>query len=164
MRALTLTLLLGGVALAEDRTDHLGALGVTVAGGAEFGSTIGGQVPYLGFRAPLELGATLGVTDRTEVRVAGRLAPPWPQPDWSLTAGIRNSRGALWKTFFDLDLAVHLAPLWTVGLRFGFGVQYELSPVLGVFLVAAVQGGGGAGLRLAGELLLGFQLRSYLFF
>jgi hypothetical protein len=37
-------------------------------------------------------------------------------------------------------------------------------PVLGVYVELALQGGGGAGLRLSGELLLGFQLRSYLFF
>ena len=165
MRALGLSaLLLAGAALAQDRTDHLGALGVTVAGGGEFGTEVGGEAAYTGFRAPLELGLSLGVTDRTEVRLAGRLALPWAARDWTITAGIRNSRGERWKTFFDLDLAAHVAPLWTLGLRFGFGVQYELLPVLGVYLVAAVQGGGGAGLRLAGELMLGFQLRSYLFF
>jgi hypothetical protein len=40
-------------------------------------------------------------------------------------------------------------------------VQFEVLPVLGVFAVAGVQGGGGAGLRLSFELLLGVQFRTY---
>ncbi len=166
MRALGLAAVLGlaAAAPAQERTDHLGALGVTVAGGLEGGTEVGGSSPFTGVRAPLELGLTLGVTEKTEVRLAGRLSVPWELRDWAITAGIRNSRGERWKTFFDLDLAVHVAPLWTIGLRAGFGVQYELTPILGVFAVAAVQGGGGAGLRLEGELLVGFQARSYLFF
>jgi hypothetical protein len=148
----------------QARTDHYGALGFTVAGGVDVSSAIGGGQTAGGVRAPVEVGVTLGVTEKTEVRLAGRLGLPWPFPDWSVTAGIRNSRGEQWKTFFDLDFAAHLSPIWTLGLRVGFGVQYDVLPVLGVFAVLAFQGGGGAGLRLAGELLLGFQLRSYLFF
>jgi hypothetical protein len=156
-------LLLAGAAPAQERTDHLGALGLTVAGGVELGSAVGAGKSSEGVRAPVEVGVSLGVTDKTEVRLAGRLALPWPDPDWSIYAGVRNSRGEQWKTFFDLDLAAHVAPIWTLGLRVGFGVQYEVLPVLGVYAELALQGGGGAGLRLSGELLLGFQLRSYLF-
>ena len=37
------------------------------------------------------------------------------------------------KTFFDLELAVHVAPFVTVGVRGGFGVQYDFLPVMGVY-------------------------------
>lgn len=150
--------------LAEDSWGHRGALGLTVSGGGEL---VTGIVPGAqgdnGPRAPLELGGTLSVAERTELRLAARCAPPGPRPGWSVYAGLRNARGERFKTFFDLDLAAHLAPLWTLGLRLGLGVQYEVLPVMGVFAVAGLQGGGGAGLRLSFELLLGVQLRTYLF-
>jgi hypothetical protein len=161
--ALFVALLAAGAA-AQDRADHRGALGLTLAGGAELGTALGGGLASTGLRAPLELGVSYGFSERTELHLAGRFSPPWPRADWSVLAGLRNYRGERWKTFFDLDLVGHLAPIWTLGLRLGLGVQFEVLPVLGVFAVAGVQGGGGAGLRLAGELLLGVQVRSYLFY
>lgn len=159
--ALALALAAANSALGQEFT-HRGALGLTVAGGAEYLMTAGTGVALNGFLSPLELGATWSLTDHTELLAAGRLSVPGPKYGGSLYAGIRNSRGERVKTFFDLALAVHVAPLWTAGLRLGLGVQVELLPVLGAFAVAGVQGGGGAGLRLSFELLIGLQFRSYL--
>lgn len=165
MRGLLAALaLVSGAAHAEEleRLDHRGALGLTVSAGAEYVFSAAYLVTDNGPRAPIELGGTLSLTEHTELRAAARIAPP-VKVGWSGYVGIRNSRGDRWKTFFDLELAVHLTPLWAIGLRIGFGVQYELSPVMGVFAVAGVQGGGGQGLRLGFEFLLGVQFRTYIF-
>ncbi len=152
------------LALAQEPTfEHRGSLGLTVAAGGEYAFSAATGLTDNGFRVPIELGGTLSVSDHTELRLAGRLSPPGPRFDSSVLAGIRNSRGERWKTFFDAELAVHFTPLWTVGLRLGFGVQYELAPVVGLFAVAGVQGGGGQGLRLGFELLIGMQFRTYIF-
>jgi hypothetical protein len=143
-----------------ERLDHRGALGLTVSAGGEYAFSAATNVTDNGARAPIELGGTFSLTEHTELRAAARIAPP-VKVAWSAYAGIRNSRGERWKTFFDLELAVHFTPLWAVGLRLGFGVQYELSPVVGIFAVAGVQGAGGQGLRLGFELLLGVQFRTY---
>jgi hypothetical protein len=66
------------------------------------------------------------------------------------------------KTFFDLNAVVHLAPALTLGPRIGFGVQYELSPLFGVYAGLAAQIGFGQAIRFDGELIGGIQLRSYL--
>lgn len=147
-------------ALAQEFT-HRGALGLTVAGGGEYLTSAGTGVALNGFIAPLELGATWSLTEATELRAAGRLSVPGPKYGSSFYAGIRNSRGERVKTFFDLELAVHVTPFWTAGLRLGLGVQVELLPVLGTYVVAGLQGGGGAGLRLSFELLVGVQFRTY---
>lgn len=157
--------LIAAVSVASEPVwGHRGALGLTVGGGGEFVTAIvpGGQGDH-GLRAPIELGGTLSVTDHTEVMLSGRVAAPGPRPEWAAFAGIRNSRGERLKTFFDLLLGAFIHPIWTLGFRLGLGVQYEVLPVMGVFAVAGVQGGFGAGLRLSFELLLGLQFRTYLF-
>ncbi len=154
-----------GAARADEpieRLDHRGALGLTVSAGGEYVFAAANNLTDNGPRVPIELGGTLSLTDHTELRAAARIAPP-VKVGWSAYVGIRNSRGDRWKTFFDLDLAVHFTPLWAVGLRLGLGVQYEVSPVVGLFAVVGVQGAGGQGLRLGFELLLGVQFRTYVF-
>jgi hypothetical protein len=152
-----------GLASAQEEPDwsHRGALGLLVSGGGEYVTSAGNAVSFTGFLAPLELGGTFSITEHTELRAAARLSVPGPLLGSSFYFGIRNSRGERFKTFFDLDLAVHATPIFTAGLRLGLGVQYEVLPVLGIFAVAGVQGGGGAGLRLSFELLLGVQFRTY---
>jgi hypothetical protein len=156
---------LAGLARAEERYDHRGALGLTVAAGGEFVSYI---APQLGSesagRVPIELGGTWSFTERTELRLAGRLSPsPTGRPlAGAVLAGIRNARGTeQWKTFFDLDLAVHVAPVLIIGARAAFGVQYDFLPVMGVYAQLGGQLGGGAGLRLSFEGAVGLQLRTY---
>lgn len=167
MRRLLLLASLGLASLARagDRYDHRGSLGLTVAAGGEFVSFIGprGGSESAG-RVPLELGGTWSITDRTELRLAGRVSvSPIGRPlAGAIFAGIRNVRGLeQWKTFFDLDLAVHVAPALIVGARAAFGVQYDFLPVMGVYAQVGGQLGGGAGLRLSFEGLVGLQFRTY---
>jgi hypothetical protein len=162
-RLLLVTLVAGQALAQEPNYAHRGALGLTVAVGGEYAFSAATGLTDNGFRLPLEVGGTLALSDHTELRVAGRLSPPGPSFDSSAYAGIRNSRGDRWKTFFDAEVAVHFTPLWAVGLRLGFGVQYEVLPVWGLFAVAGIQGGGGQGLRLGFELVVGMQFRTYLF-
>lgn len=153
-----------GGAFAQQRYDHRGSLGVTVGGGAEILAT--GAVRGIsdnGVRLPLEVAGTMSVTDRSEARVAARLALFGPQVAWSAYAGIRSSFGyEQLKTFFDLDFAAHFYPVWTLGARVAVGVQYDFLPVMGVFSTLGAQLGGGAGLRLSFELMVGLQFRTYL--
>lgn len=166
---LLLLLAFAAPARAEERYDHRGALGLTVASGAEFVSFIGPQGgSESAARLPLELGGTWSLTDRTELRLAGRLSPflggrtVTGALAGTVLAGIRNVRGLdQWKTFFDLDLAVHVAPALIIGARAAFGVQYDFLPVMGVYAQVGGQLGGGAGLRLSFEGLVGLQFRTY---
>ncbi len=163
---LVLGLVLAASARAEERYDHRGALGLTVAGGAEFVTMLSTVTAgESGLRVPFELGGTLSITDRTELRLAGRISPSPVVPRalaGTIFAGIRNSRGPeQWKTFFDLELAVHVAPAFMAGARVGFGVQYDFLPVMGVYAQLGAQLAGGAGLRLSFEGLVGFQFRTY---
>jgi hypothetical protein len=130
-------LLLASAASAQN-FEHRGSLGLTIAGGGEYATAVANALTDNGFRGPIELGGTLSVTEHTELRLAGRLGLPTitgSKLDYSAYAGIRNSRGERFKTFFDLELAAHFAPLWTIGVRVGFGVQYEFLPVFGAFAV-----------------------------
>lgn len=172
MRRAVLLLLfaLATPARAEERFDHRGALGLTVASGAEFVSFIGPQGgSESSGRVPLELGGTWSITDRTELRLAGRLSPLVAGRTvtsgglaGTVLAGLRNVRGLdQWKTFFDLDLAVHVAPALIIGARAAFGVQYDFLPVMGVYAQIGGQLGGGAGLRLSFEGVVGLQFRTY---
>jgi hypothetical protein len=82
---------------------------------------------------------------------------------WTAVAGYRGYFGyEQIKTFFDLDLAVQLAPFLTAGPRIGGGVQYELSSLIGVYAGFALQLGFGTGILFSAELITGVQLRSYL--
>lgn len=166
MRALVAAAaLLPVLASAQARYDHRGALGLTAALGAEAVTAAGlNQAGDTGARFPLELGGTLSVTDHSELRLSGRLAPSATRAlAGALFAGVRNSFGReQWKTFFDLELAVHLAPLVVVGARGAFGLQYDFLPVMGAYVSLGGQLAGGAGLRLGFEALLGVQLRTYI--
>lgn len=161
--ALTLALVSTG-AFAQQRYDHRGSVGLIVGTGGEIlASGASGGVSDNGLRLPIELGATLSITDRTEGRLAARLALFGPALAWSAYAGVRSSFGyEQFKTFFDLDFAAHFAPVWTLGARVAVGAQYDFLPVLGVYSTLGAQLGGGSGLRLGFELMVGLQFRSYL--
>lgn len=160
--------LLAGVAAGEERYDHRGALGLTVATGVEALTAVSiTQTGERGGRLPLEVGGTLWLSDHNELRLAGRLAPglvPITTLAGSFFAGIRNSIGyAQWKTFFDLELAVHVAPFFAIGARAAFGVQYDFLPIMGVYAQLGGQLAGATSLRLSGEVVVGLQFRTYLF-
>lgn len=150
---------------------HRGSLGLTVAAGGEVMALISGTrqtASELGARLPIELGATLGITDKTELLLSGRFAPGVTTGvslvGASFYAGLRQSFGyeAL-KTFFELQAAVHVAPAFTAGVRVAVGVQYDVLDVMGVYASLGGQIGGALYLRLSGELIIGVQFRTYLF-
>ncbi|MDP1821975.1 MAG: hypothetical protein Q8L48_01990 [Archangium sp.] len=161
-------LMLPGVVSAEERYDHRGSLGLTVAAGSEFVTAISTMATgERGWRIPLELGATFSLTNHIELRAAGRIAPgisPITALAGSAYAGMRNSFGYdQLKTFFDLELAVHVAPFFAIGARGAFGVQYDFLPIMGVYAQLGGQLGGATSLRLSFELMAGVQFRTYLF-
>lgn len=162
------TLLASSLALGQQRFDHRGSLGLTVAAGGEALSAVSSVATgERGFRIPLEVGGTLSLSDHSELRLAGRIAPgisPITALAGSIYAGIRNSFGfEQLKTFFDLELAVHLTPFLAIGARAAFGVQYDFLPIMGVYAQLGGQLGGATSLRLSFELMAGVQFRTYLF-
>jgi hypothetical protein len=170
-RLLLIAVALGSslAAAQQQRFDHQGSLGLTVATGGEIVTAIdsnamGGE---RGVRIPIEVGATLSITSRTELRVAGRFAPGIPPITGfggSGYLGIRNSFGFdQWKTFFDLDFATHFAPVLAFGARAAFGVQYDFLPIMGAYAQLGAQLGGASALRLSFELFVGVQFRTYVF-
>jgi hypothetical protein len=161
-------LLASSLALGQQRYDHRGSLGLTVAAGGEVLTAVSiTATGERGFRLPLEVGGTLSVTDHTELRLAGRIAPgisPITALAGSFYAGIRNSIGFdQFKTFFDLELAVHVTPFFAIGARAAFGVQYDFLPIMGVYAQLGGQLGGATSLRLSGEVMVGVQFRTYVF-
>lgn len=149
---------------------HRGSLGLTAAAGGEYSTLIGAtskQRSETGLRVPLELGGSLGITDKSELRVSGRFEPGVYKValvGLSFYVGLRQSFGReKWKTFFDLDAAVHALPAVTLGVRFAIGVQYDFADIAGVYASAGAQIGGLLHLRFSGEVMVGLQFRSYLF-
>ncbi len=160
--------LASSVAFAEERSDHRGSLGLTVAFGGEFVSAVTTMANgERGLRLPIEVGGTLSLSDHNELRIAGRLSPgvgPLTALGGSFYAGLRNSIGYdQWKTFFDLELAAHVAPFLAFGIRGAFGVQFDFLPVMGVYAQVGGQLGGATSLRLSFEVMAGVQFRTYLF-
>jgi hypothetical protein len=161
-------LMVPSLASAEDRYDHRGSLGLTVAAGGEIVTAISTiATGERGVRIPLEVGATFSVSNHIELRAAGRIAPgisPITSLAGSAYAGMRNSFGYdQLKTFFDLELAVQIAPFFAIGVRGAFGVQYDFLPIMGVYAQLGGQLGGATSLRLSFELMAGVQFRTYLF-
>ena len=161
-------LLASSLALGQQRYDHRGSLGLTVAAGGEVVTAVSSMATGEGgFRIPLEVGATFSLSDHNELRVAGRIAPgiaPITALAGSVYAGVRNSIGfEQFKTFFDLELAVHFTPFLAIGARAAFGVQYDFLPIMGVYAQLGGQLGGATSLRLSGEVMVGVQFRTYLF-
>lgn len=158
-------LLLATSAGAQERFDHRGAVGLLLGGGLEHkdsASNTGGVES--GFRYDLDLGGTIAVDEEgNELLAFARGSFGGREIDWSLTGGYRGYFGReRVKTFFDLDVAAHVTPELAVGPRVGFGLQYELSPLVGLFAGLAAQLGFGAAFRFDVELIGGLQLRSYL--
>jgi hypothetical protein len=162
-RSLLLTLLLAGPALAEERWDHRGSVSLLTGMGVEGRTSIGVMQSDSGARLLPEVGGTLALSERWNLKLAGRLALLGPQMGVMVLGGVRSTFGQRFKTFFDLDLSVNAVPIFTIGPRVAFGVQYELSEIVGAFASAGVNFGvGPSGARLGFELMVGLQFRSYL--
>jgi hypothetical protein len=142
--------------------EHHRALGLLVSGGGEYRSAISpSAVTDNGPRANVDVGASLNFSERWAALLEGRVTFGGAAMGLSFFGGLRNSWGDQFKTFFDLTLSVHALPTFSIGPRVGFGVQYELSPVIGVFGLVAAQFGGGTSLRFGVEGMIGVQFRTY---
>lgn len=159
-----LVLLLATHAVAEERFDHRGSLGLLLGGSFERKDSANNAGPGdSGWRGGAEVGGTLAVgSEGNDLKLSLRALFGGPF-DLALFAGYRGyfSVGQ-WKTFFDLDAAAHFTPRFTIGPRVGVGVQLDFLPVAGAFAVLGGQIGFGDGLRYGVELMIGFQFRSYL--
>jgi hypothetical protein len=157
-------LLLSSWALAQERWDHRGAVGLLVSGHA--GALSLGQVKNQ-IENSLVLGPELGLTvavdeEGNELKGAVRATVGPARLDVEALLGRRGYFGEeQFKSFLDLDLVVQASPRWTVGPRVGFGLQYELSPVVGLYGGVGLQLGFGQEIRFLAGLNLGLQFRTY---
>jgi hypothetical protein len=169
----TLVVFASVTAGAEERYDHRGSLGLLVGGSIERKDSANNNSPQNsadelgGWRGSAELGGTIAVgSDGNDFKLVVR-AQFGGAFDLGIYSGYRGyfSIGQ-WKTFFDLDLAGHITPLFaphvTVGPRVGVGVQLDFLPIMGAYAVLGGQIGFGDGLRYGAELTIGFHFRSYL--
>lgn len=150
---------------AGERLDHHGAVGLLIGAGGDYRSqALPTGDTSIGFRLPLDLGGTYNVgDDSNELLLAGRVELLAPSLITSAYGGYRSYFGQdAWKTFFDLHVRADFTPAFTAGPRMGFGAQYELNSLVGVFAAIGAHVGAGAGIRFGGELLLGMQFRSFL--
>jgi len=162
-------LLLAPLVLAaeeEQRFDHRGALGLLVGGGIDFKREVksGGDTEE-GRRALLETLLTfpMGLSGN-EWTVGARTGFGGPSVDVAIAGGLRAYFGEeRFKTYLTAEVALHVTPNVTAGPRLGFGIQYELFPVLGLYLGGAAEVTAGQGIRIAAALVGGFQVRTYIF-
>jgi hypothetical protein len=160
-------LVLPGAVRAEEeqRFDHRGALGLLVGGGVDFKREVksGGQTEE-GGRALLETLLTFPLGVSGNEWTLGARTGFGPSVDVAIAGGIRAYYGDdRFKTYLTAELALHVTPNVTAGPRLGFGVQYELLPVLGIYLGGAAEVTAGQGIRIAAAVVGGFQFRTYIF-
>jgi hypothetical protein len=167
--ALTLLFALGisSSALAVERWDHRGSLGLFFRGGfagaARVSVAAGSDLQP---KLPLDLGTSWGFSaEGNELHLYARLFLSQPPPHGGAIAlGYRGYFGDdRVKTFVDLDGMVHVAPAFNVGPRLSFGAMYELAPIVGVSLGVGAYFGGGSTFLFVADAIVGLQFRSYLF-
>jgi hypothetical protein len=149
-----------------ERWDHRGALGLLVGGGIDFKREVkaGGETEE-GRRALLETLLTFPLGHSgSEWTLGARTGFGGPSVDVAVAGGLRAYFGEeRFKTYLTAELALHVTPNVTAGPRLGFGIQYELFPVFGLYLGGAAEVTAGQGIRIAGAVLGGIQLRTYIF-
>ena len=150
----------------EERWDHRGALGLLAGGGVDFVGQVksGGQTQE-GTYGLVETLLTFPMgASGNEWTVGSREAIGSGTVDVAVAGGLRAYFGDdRFKTYLTAELAVHVTPNVTAGPRIGIGIQYEILPTFGIYLGGAVEVTAGQGIRLAGSVLGGFQLRTYVF-
>lgn len=147
----------------EERNDHRGSIGLLLSTGGEYRASIAGAYVENGLRLPAHIGGTLAIGHNgNELKLQIDSAWLGPELDLGLSFGYRGYFAVdQLKTFFDADLGVRFVTRFTIGPEIGVGLQYELSPVIGVFARLGGKLGFGQALRLGADLLVGIQLRSY---
>jgi len=141
-------------------------LGLLIGGGIDFKREVkaGGETEE-GRRGLLETLVTfpLGVSGN-EWTIGARTGFGGPSVDVAIAGGLRAYFGEdRFKTYLTAELALHVTPNVTAGPRLGFGVQYELFPVVGVYFGGAAEVTAGQGIRISGAVLAGLQFRTYVF-
>lgn len=165
---LVLSLLIAPLAQGQEvieRRDHRGSLGLLVAATGERVDHAATGYSNAGWRAGAEAGGTLqfGQNDN-EVALRGRLIFGGPALDVLIRAGLRRFFGLeAWKTFVELDVVSHVTPRFSIGPGIGAGVQYDFASIAGVYAVVSTHLGFGSGIRFGADVLVGLQLRTYLF-
>jgi len=137
-----------------------------VGGGIDFKREVkaGGETEE-GRRALLETLLTfpLGVSGN-EWSLGARTGLGGASVDVAIAGGLRAYFGDdRFKTYLTAELALHVTPNVTAGPRVGVGIQYELFPVVGLYLGGAAEVTAGQGIRIAGALVGGIQMRTYIF-
>ena len=150
----------------EERFDHRGALGFLVGGGIDFKREVksGGETEE-GRKALLETLLTFPLGESgNEWTVGARTGFGGSAVDVAIAGGLRAYFGEeRFKTYLTAELAVHVTPNVTAGPRLGFGIQYELLPVFGLYLGGAAEVTAGQGIRIAAAVVGGLQFRTYIF-
>lgn len=156
----------------EERLDHHGAIGfIGGVTGLRKESSVGIENSW---RGGVDLGASFNVGYKSnEILAVARFSlgdNTFRLParhaqlgfDWQLWGGYRGYFGERWKTLVDIGLGLNGRPGFTAGPRVALGVQYELSSLAGIFATIGAQLGFGWALVFRAELMIGFQLRSFL--
>lgn len=152
--------------------DHEGALGLSLGLLAAYRSTEKStclscktEEVALGFDGILDVAATLGVGwEGAELVLRFQMSRLDTHPGEAVSFGFRHYFGKdEWKTFLGLELVGAIRPLAGGGLRPGFGIQWDFSPVFGLWAEAAGQFVLGKGRTFGAQLGIGVQARSYLF-
>jgi hypothetical protein len=167
-RAILLLVTLGsaGVRAEDVRWDHRGALGLLVGSGIEFKNEVrSGGTKEEGGQIPLETLVTLPLgLSGNEWTIGARTGFGSSQVDVAVAGGIRGYFGEeRFKTYLSAEMALHIVPNVTAGPRLGVGIIYELLPTLGLYLGGAAEVTAGQGIRIAGAITGGIQLRTYVF-
>jgi hypothetical protein len=152
-------------AAGQERLDHRGALGVAIAPGIDYAGV--SFAPSENARDALglvvEVDPTFGLgTDGNELVLRLRLLQGSPGLGFGVGASYRAYFGRdEWKTYFQLGLKADNSPHLAIGPAADFGVMYELSPWLGLFLQPGLSVEVGRGLRFGAGAIIGLQGRTY---
>jgi hypothetical protein len=161
--------------LAQEREyslDHAGSVGFIVGVGPEYSGSIKadclfclGEQTLVDVSGVFDIGATVAINQEgDEIVLRGRLVRLSSSNGESLLLGYRKYFGREEiKTFASLDLQTTFRPVKTMGVRGSFGVMYDFSPILGIWLDGGGSFGFGYGRRFGLETTIGMQARSYLF-
>ena len=150
---------------ASERFDHRGSIGFFLEPGYEYLTSTTPMGWQTGNRLLTALGATYALPpDGNEVLATAWTSIGGPSLAWNVAAGYRGYFGLdQVHTFFDLQAAAKVAPTLSLGVRFGFGVQYEINGIVGAYAAIHVQFGGGTTVLFAPQAAIGLQFRTYLF-
>ena len=152
--------------------EHTGSLGAFATLGGEYSALVVSNCVFCstgktidGFDAILDVGGTLAIGQSgSELLLRFRLVFLSHARGESILFGYRKYFGRdEIKTFASFDLMGTFEPVLTGGARAAFGVIWDFSSIMGLWVDAGATFGVGQGRRFGAELNIGFQARTYLF-